>query len=1743
MIDNNSNNNDNEIVLDPNKVLSPDSQDIILDPSKVIQPKSFTDTLGTIWDSLVAVGEQAATETVKDVAIRTGERLGEGDTPTMATLGAVGDIATETALDGITRTYAGSKTAETEAYSMMHGMWGEFFEPSDRQVEDVLTPRRLRTGGYDRPELLDYTYEDKQLVKDAIRSGDTSVLDNPLFAPVKDNLLELFDSQRKADIAKSLAGKYRGRAQEQSDKIFEQYPLTEEGIVPELSKVASLGIGPLVATKLTKGIKQIQAANKEVKQFKAPDPDATVITKVGEDIMEAPAPSAGVQSRVVVSPDASTIASKGRTIPDPQSPVKSTRVVQGDSKFTTELDKNLITFESLPDPVKVSTKELMRDVYLGTSLSAGPGNYGSFLTEDEDSPFSRRVLLGLETMLGIGLFSGTGNASLKYSSNLYSPTSKNRLDVPSFDAGVDEYYDNVLAPIMNERFIENEFGGYDLKSIRTAEGALGLKIPLPNMMGIRSSVTEMHDFMEVMERQRVKHFNNPTGSSLDTLEYGTHRPTIRIRRAKAGMSSYLLDGDGQDLMDAGVYFNESGRLAKKPGVPSLAGIKRTALEQGATLDESTLFETALDAADNYRNILADVAGHLDEVDGLLRKADVTVEPDLWTKFMNRLTRGEDSVLSVDAKNATRFEEVNLEANLLAGQIIDSLPESIAAQVEDKLVDVLDQASKRAAMSKAEADRIVDDALTNTTWAKQQMESTAVLNNHILEQLTDTGVITKSTAEEWRKKHPNYLPNYKKSQVLGFEDDSYSRKPSTYNPSQLQSLKNRNISPKQQVNGLVARREYIMKTSNVIAEAAARRQILNWMTSWGEQDFDFFTFAKKADVEAAIDDLAAGRKSHVTVEDLAGQYIDPEYLKNNLPRTTFHINGGKLELPLKHKLLHDIVQNANVHSKTSNDLPFGFRQYSKIVQLARDAIVRNPSFAANTWFKEVSDKLINSNAPVHRRLQFLKSAQALAAKERDPDLWNEFTLNAGFYGNKGYLERGMSEEEIVESFLRSIKGDKFTDAKTLDDKVEWAKQKFLDQSDGLLRRVDFAPRIAYYKEMRKMGHTHDAAMDLALDLGVNFTQRGLDQSGFMNYMELFVPFSRVTVNSIDRLGRRLWFERKKAATGIATAGLIEYFTNVTGLVETSEEGEVSPAQERKVFQADVGEGLVGLPKGFLSSVGYATSKLVGKVASDLDRYTQSALADNIEATFGKKVADKMFNNPATTRRILAEYGEWALTQVPRVSLIGGSSIWAMATNELPGGIPYQSPDIASREALSQRYTDRTSPSIIKATEILASETGIEVSPMAVELVFNNTFPEIAEMGFWLTDLAMAKTGLIPDMPAQQTSDIPGIHRFFTPKDHKAIEHRYWNLYGAVKEATGMVESYKMDAKDAQGKYDAHKLDMFSRLTDENREYVDVFNVMSKYQENIKTINKQITDEMWDRNPLYSTEDRQAFGSDTKYARLKYLREQKANVMKTAIDEVMELPYGPQMVAAHSIPYSSFVQFFNNKMKVTERDSTATYNEKYDDLFIETDPNTGELLQLEPMSYEQEWDFPINVQDTIVQTANEQGVNAGTLLAIAQIESKMGVNTENAASNATGVFQIMPKTWKNLVSKGFGDEYGITKDMIDDPIANIRMGVLLHKEDVSRASNVLGRNLNLAEQYSLHLMGLGQGVEYLEAKFTSPNMSIKDVVSSAAYKSNPNLFKGENNKPLTVRQVHNKLVGKVNEALQQLDLSVEEDVKEE
>jgi hypothetical protein len=158
--------------------------------------------------------------------------------------------------------------------------------------------------------------------------------------------------------------------------------------------------------------------------------------------------------------------------------------------------------------------------------------------------------------------------------------------------------------------------------------------------------------------------------------------------------------------------------------------------------------------------------------------------------------------------------------------------------------------------------------------------------------------------------------------------------------------------------------------------------------------------------------------------------------------------------------------------------------------------------------------------------------------------------------------------------------------------------------------------------------------------------------------------------------------------------------------------------------------------------------------------------------------------------------------------------------------------------------------------------------------------------------------------------------------------------------------------------------------------------------------------------------------------------------------------------------------------------------------------------------------------------QEGVKTDAAMAkylqtIALIESGGDKNAKAGTSSASGMFQFVEGTWKQM-TKEMGKDYSLQDRF--DPKKAAEVAEYFSKKQKTQIEKSTGREAGMTDMYMAHFLGAGGAGKFLKAKDKDPSQSAA-ALDPAAAKANKNNYYDKTGKERTVQEVYDLMDKKV------------------
>jgi hypothetical protein len=249
------------------------------------------------------------------------------------------------------------------------------------------------------------------------------------------------------------------------------------------------------------------------------------------------------------------------------------------------------------------------------------------------------------------------------------------------------------------------------------------------------------------------------------------------------------------------------------------------------------------------------------------------------------------------------------------------------------------------------------------------------------------------------------------------------------------------------------------------------------------------------------------------------------------------------------------------------------------------------------------------------------------------------------------------------------------------------------------------------------------------------------------------------------------------------------------------------------------------------------------------------------------------------------------------------------------------------------------------------------------------------------------------------------------------------------------------------------------------------------------------------------------------------------------EVKSKPPEPKALTTQTLPTNAAVSaeikppVFSAESKPPEPKALTTQT-----IPTHAPPKEVESSEIKPIN------FSSGSIGEVLKTASEQTKAPLDIMApIAWAESKFDPYVKATGSSASGLFQFIKSTWKDLTSRK-GGKYGITPETSPfDPMANALMG----GEYINESISAIGSQ-KLGDVYTAHVLGTGGAKKLFRTLEINPFEPAYRIFPKEAA-SNQSIFYDKSKKPRNVTQVYSELSSRVGQPpdMERLNASIGED----
>ena len=203
------------------------------------------------------------------------------------------------------------------------------------------------------------------------------------------------------------------------------------------------------------------------------------------------------------------------------------------------------------------------------------------------------------------------------------------------------------------------------------------------------------------------------------------------------------------------------------------------------------------------------------------------------------------------------------------------------------------------------------------------------------------------------------------------------------------------------------------------------------------------------------------------------------------------------------------------------------------------------------------------------------------------------------------------------------------------------------------------------------------------------------------------------------------------------------------------------------------------------------------------------------------------------------------------------------------------------------------------------------------------------------------------------------------------------------------------------------------------------------------------------------------------------------------------------------------------------------------FGKSSSTTGDRFAIadEPMSYkDMVGASKDDIKKLIVDNSKKAGMNPNIMLTMAAKESGMNPNAKAPTSTATGLYQFLNDTWRDVV-KNYGSKYGLTPANANrlNPEHSTLMAAEYLKQNLAPIKQVKG-NINATDAYLTHFLGPGGARKFLSANPSAPS----SIMGDGVVKANSSIFT-DGGRVRTVGEVYQVVAKQLKKTADQFGIS--------
>jgi actin-related protein len=461
-----------------------------------------------------------------------------------------------------------------------------------------------------------------------------------------------------------------------------------------------------------------------------------------------------------------------------------------------------------------------------------------------------------------------------------------------------------------------------------------------------------------------------------------------------------------------------------------------------------------------------------------------------------------------------------------------------------------------------ADATIRQIETEKPQFKQIQKELVEYSHRLLDELQDSGILSKEAVEQIKKENPNYVPMFRvqEPRVRGFEP----LYPKNRYANLGKATQKRTGSERQIINPI----ESMIKNTYLMLNMAERnkvgRSLLDLIEQSGE---NMWGRVVKQDKGLSLDELTDSLdKANVELNDGKADAVD-NLFKGEGNKVYVYKDGKKVELELQEDLYRAML---------SLDAPkqnFFIKLLSVPTKMLRTGAVLSPDFGPVNIFRDQFSAFINSK---YGFIPFVDMFRGLTNVLKKDDIYWQWKNSGGANSVLSSLDREYLQKDLRKMIKQSM-------GERIKDRLKHPIDTVLAPLRTVSEITEEATRVGEFKKGLKKGASPEEAAFASRDL-IDFSRAGY----LGRQYNQVTAFFNAAVQSMDKLART-FKENPVGATvralmSITLPSIVAYMYN-----HDKEWYKEIPQRERDLYwHFQVGDQIYKLPKPFEAGVLFGTT---------------------------------------------------------------------------------------------------------------------------------------------------------------------------------------------------------------------------------------------------------------------------------------------------------------------------------------------------------------------------------------------------------------------------------------------------------------------------------------------------------------------------------------------------------------------------